>query len=133
VTKRGRVGQQVSLTLDERWDVRPAPAVPDDDAHVRIWAKERPTRTARWPPRLLSQPERLPLSIAALKIGLSQGLVIAPEVNPYLVGAVIARAACRGGGGHVDASAPSGAGGSREDAARGVMGGLVRVRYRDRR
>jgi ABC-type antimicrobial peptide transport system permease subunit len=32
----------------------------------------------------------LPLSIAALKIGLSQGLVIAPEVNPYVVGAVIA-------------------------------------------
>jgi ABC-type antimicrobial peptide transport system permease subunit len=32
----------------------------------------------------------LPLSIAALKIGLSQGLVIAPQVNPYLIGVVIA-------------------------------------------
>jgi putative ABC transport system permease protein len=32
----------------------------------------------------------LPLSIAALKVGQSQGLVIAPEVNPYLIGIVIA-------------------------------------------
>jgi hypothetical protein len=32
----------------------------------------------------------LPLSIAALKIGLSQGLVIAPNVNPYVIGVVIA-------------------------------------------
>jgi len=32
----------------------------------------------------------LPLSIAALKIGLAQGLVIAPNVNPYLIGVVIA-------------------------------------------
>jgi putative ABC transport system permease protein len=32
----------------------------------------------------------LPLSIAALKIALSQGLVIAPQVNPYLIGIVIA-------------------------------------------
>ncbi len=32
----------------------------------------------------------LPLSVAALKIGLSRGLVIAPNVNPYLIGLVIA-------------------------------------------
>ena len=32
----------------------------------------------------------LPLSIAALKIGMSQGIVIAPKVNPYLIGVVIA-------------------------------------------
>lgn len=32
----------------------------------------------------------LPLSVAALKVGMAQGLVIAPEVNPYLIGIVIA-------------------------------------------
>ena len=32
----------------------------------------------------------LPLSVAALKVGLSQGVVIAPQVNAYLIGAVIA-------------------------------------------
>jgi len=32
----------------------------------------------------------LPLSIAALRIGMSQGVVIAPKVNPYLIGVVIA-------------------------------------------
>lgn len=32
----------------------------------------------------------LPLSVAALKVGLAQGLVIAPQVNPYLIGVVIA-------------------------------------------
>ena len=32
----------------------------------------------------------LPLSIAALRIGMSQGIVIAPRVNPYLIGVVIA-------------------------------------------
>jgi predicted permease len=32
----------------------------------------------------------LPLSIAALKIAMSQGIVIAPEINPYLIGIVIA-------------------------------------------
>jgi ABC-type lipoprotein release transport system permease subunit len=31
----------------------------------------------------------LPLSIAALAIGLAEGVVIAPQVNPYLIGAVI--------------------------------------------
>jgi predicted permease len=32
----------------------------------------------------------LPLSVAALEIGIAQGIVIAPEVNAYLIGAVIA-------------------------------------------
>ena len=32
----------------------------------------------------------LPLSVAALKIALAQGIVIAPQVNPYLIGLVIA-------------------------------------------
>ena len=27
---------------------RPAPAVPDDPSHVRLWAQERRTTTARW-------------------------------------------------------------------------------------
>ena len=37
--------------------LRPAPAVPDEDSHVRIWAQERPTRGARLQPRYFSQPE----------------------------------------------------------------------------
>jgi predicted permease len=37
--------------------LRPAPAMPDDDAHVRIWAQERPSRTARWQERRFTQPE----------------------------------------------------------------------------
>jgi putative ABC transport system permease protein len=32
----------------------------------------------------------LPLSVAALRIGLAKGLVIAPQVNPYLIGLAIA-------------------------------------------
>jgi hypothetical protein len=31
--------------------LRPAPAVPDDDAHARIWGEERPARTAQSQPR----------------------------------------------------------------------------------
>ena len=37
--------------------LRPAPAVPGNVAHVRIWAVERATRTASWNPRPFSQPE----------------------------------------------------------------------------
>jgi predicted permease len=37
--------------------LRPAPAMPDDAAQVRLWAQERATRTARWQPRRFSQPE----------------------------------------------------------------------------
>jgi putative ABC transport system permease protein len=32
----------------------------------------------------------LPLSVVALRVGMAQGIVIAPEVNPYLIGAAIA-------------------------------------------
>jgi ABC-type lipoprotein release transport system permease subunit len=34
----------------------------------------------------------LPLSVAALKVGMAQGVFIAPDVNPYLIGACIALA-----------------------------------------
>src|SRR5215218_10672945 len=37
--------------------LRPAPAVPKNDAHVRIQAQERPTRAAAWKGRGFSQPE----------------------------------------------------------------------------
>src|ERR671915_601035 len=42
--------------------LRPAPAVPDDDAHVRIWARERPTRTAQWREGRFSHPELVALA-----------------------------------------------------------------------
>ena len=42
--------------------LRPAPAVPEDDARTRIWAQERPTHTARWQPRGFSQPELIALA-----------------------------------------------------------------------
>ncbi len=32
----------------------------------------------------------LPLSVAALRLGMSQGVILAPEANPYLIGGVIA-------------------------------------------
>ena len=32
----------------------------------------------------------LPLSVVALKIGIAQGVVLAPQVNPYLLGGAIA-------------------------------------------
>ena len=37
--------------------LRPAPAVPDNATHVRVWALERATRTASWNPRSFSQSE----------------------------------------------------------------------------
>jgi predicted permease len=37
--------------------LRPAPAVPDDDAHARLWARERATTTARWEPRAFTYSE----------------------------------------------------------------------------
>ena len=36
---------------------RPAPAVPDDATHARIWSVERATQTAQWVPRDFSRPE----------------------------------------------------------------------------
>ncbi|HTE48127.1 MAG TPA: ABC transporter permease, partial [Gemmatimonadaceae bacterium] len=37
--------------------LRPAPAVPNDHAQARIWAMERPTKTARWEQRRFTLPE----------------------------------------------------------------------------
>ncbi len=37
--------------------LRPAPAMPDNVAHVRVWARERSTKSAAWQPRLWTQPE----------------------------------------------------------------------------
>lgn len=37
--------------------LRPAPAVPENPAHARLWAQERPARTARWQLRRFTQPE----------------------------------------------------------------------------
>jgi predicted permease len=37
--------------------LRPAPAVPENAAHARIWAQERPSRTARWELRRFTQAE----------------------------------------------------------------------------
>ena len=37
--------------------LRPAPAVPGNAAHARIWAQERPTRTAAWQIRGFTRPE----------------------------------------------------------------------------
>jgi predicted permease len=42
--------------------LRPAPAVPDDDAQARIWAQERATRTAPWEPREFTYTELLALA-----------------------------------------------------------------------
>jgi predicted permease len=42
--------------------LRPAPAVPADDAHARIWARERATQTARWEERRFTRPELLTLA-----------------------------------------------------------------------
>ena len=39
--------------------LRAAPAVPKNDAHARLWAQERLTRTAGWQPRGFTQPELL--------------------------------------------------------------------------
>jgi putative ABC transport system permease protein len=37
--------------------LRPAPAVPENDAHARIWAVERATTTAKWQPRAFTHAE----------------------------------------------------------------------------
>jgi predicted permease len=41
---------------------RPAPAVPEISTHARVWAQERPTRTARWERRGFSLPELVRLA-----------------------------------------------------------------------
>jgi hypothetical protein len=63
---------------------------------IRIAVGAHPMRVARMflasgvRTGLLALALGLPLSVAALEIGLSQGLVLAPEVNPYLIGVAIA-------------------------------------------
>ena len=41
---------------------RPAPAVPEDNSLARVWAQERPTRTARWRLRAFTRPELVALA-----------------------------------------------------------------------
>ena len=47
----------VIFSLFQSEFLRPAPAVPGNDAHARIWAQERATQTSSWEPRRWSQPE----------------------------------------------------------------------------
>lgn len=42
--------------------LRPAPAVPYDAAHVRVWSQQRPTRTDRWEIRGFTHPELVALA-----------------------------------------------------------------------
>ena len=42
--------------------LRPAPAVPNDDSQVRIWAQERPTKTGAWKQRGFTQAELVAFS-----------------------------------------------------------------------
>jgi ABC-type antimicrobial peptide transport system permease subunit len=63
---------------------------------IRIAVGADPTRVARMflasgvRASLMALALGLPLSVVALEIGLSQGIVIAPQVNPYLIGLVVA-------------------------------------------
>src|SRR3954462_203595 len=41
---------------------RPAPAVSENSSHARVWAQERPTRTAKWETRGFTQPELVRLA-----------------------------------------------------------------------
>lgn len=62
---------------------------------IRIAVGAQPTRVARMflasgvRVSLVALVIGLPLSIAGLRIGMARGFVIAPNVNPYLIGAVI--------------------------------------------
>ena len=42
--------------------LRPAPAVPDDDSHARIWGRQRDTRLAAWHDRGFTHPELVALA-----------------------------------------------------------------------
>ena len=42
--------------------LRPAPGVPDDDSHARIWGQQRDTRLGAWHPRGFTHPELLALA-----------------------------------------------------------------------
>ena len=53
----GTGANTVIFSIFQAQFLRPAPAVPDNRAHARVVAQERPTRTAQWQPRRFSQPE----------------------------------------------------------------------------
>src|SRR6185369_9914867 len=53
----GTGANAVIFSMFQSMFLRPAPAVVSNPAHVRIWAQERPTRTASWKPRLFTRPE----------------------------------------------------------------------------
>jgi putative ABC transport system permease protein len=63
---------------------------------IRIAVGAQPMRVARMflasgvRASLVALALGLPLSVAALKVGMSQGLVLAPDANPYLIGIAIA-------------------------------------------
>lgn len=75
---------------------RPRCANTSTEVGIRIAVGAQPMRVARMflasgvRVSLVALALGLPLSVAALKIGLAQGLVIAPQTNPYLIGVVIA-------------------------------------------
>lgn len=53
----GTGANTVIFSLFQAEFLRPGPAVPDDEALVRLWGRERPTLTASWQPRLFSHAE----------------------------------------------------------------------------
>ena len=58
----GTGANTVIFSIFQAQFLRPAPAVPENDAHARIVAQERPTRTAPWQPRRFSQPDVVALA-----------------------------------------------------------------------
>ncbi len=50
------------FSMMQAYFFRPAPGVPSDRGHVRIWAQERATRTGQWEPRGVSLAEMQALS-----------------------------------------------------------------------
>ena len=58
----GTGANTVIFSIFQAQFLRPAPAVRENDAHARIVAQERPTRTAPWQPRRFSQPDVVALA-----------------------------------------------------------------------
>jgi len=55
-------GNAMIFSIFQSEFMRPAPAVPDVPAQARIWARERPSRTAQWKARAFTQPEMIALA-----------------------------------------------------------------------
>jgi hypothetical protein len=55
-------GNTLIFSIFQAQFLRPAPAVPNDDAHARIWGQERATRTARMEKRGFTQSELIALA-----------------------------------------------------------------------